>query len=287
MSEDYRGALDAYIRTCSDDRGRQWLEDAWREATAPAIAPERLATLCAMAARRLGRTPCPGAAGALATPHGSVHLGPWSPGDAGRALLVLAAPAPTRADRCRTLYAMGDEGERISLVRALALAVADASLRDLALEAGRTNSLALFAALAHHNPYPAAVYDDHQFNQLVLKALFMGLPITAVAGLSARANAELSRMCEDYVDERRAAAREVPADIWLALVPRMSPRGRAQVMAALAAGDPAQRRHAATAIVTAGGADPGLREAVAAMLDREDDETVRAAVPRPWHPPHP
>src|SRR6056297_1769766 len=251
MSEDYRGALDAYIRTCSDDRGRQWLEDAWREATAPAIAPERLATLCAMAARRLGRTPCPGAAGALATPHGSVHLGPWSPGDAGRALLVLAAPAPTRADRCRTLYAMGDEGERISLVRALPLAVADASLRDLALEAGRTNSLALFAALAHHNPYPAAVYDDHQFNQLVLKALFMGLPITAVAGLSARANAELSRMCEDYVDERRAAAREVPADIWLALVPRMSPRGRSQVMAALAAGDPAQRRHAATAIVTA------------------------------------
>ena len=75
--------------------------------------------------------------------------------------------------------------------------------------------------------------------------------------------------------------------MWMALVPRMSPRGRAQVMAALAAGDPAQRRHAATAIVTAGATDPGLREAVAAMLDREDDETVRAAVPRPWHPPHP
>lgn len=286
MTDDLRRALDALIRDCSDPRGIPWLEGALAEAAAPAVAAGRLATLSAMAARRLGREPCPGAA-TLATAHGPVELGHWSPGDAGRALLVLAAPPAARAERCRQLYRTGDEGERISLVRALAVLVPDDTLRGLALEAGRTNSLALFAALGQHNPYPAAVYTEPELNQLVLKSLFMELPITTLPGLAGRMNPELSRMCADYVDERRAAGRTVPRDIWTALVPCMDARGRAQAMAALADPDPAHRRNAALAILAWHPADAGLGEAVDRLLDGEAEAAVRDPVAAARGPTNP
>jgi hypothetical protein len=41
----------------------------------------------------------------------------------------------------------------------------------------------LSQALALDNPYPAAYYTGHEFNQLILKAVFMGLPIERTVGL--------------------------------------------------------------------------------------------------------
>jgi hypothetical protein len=46
----------------------------------------------------------------------------------------------------------------------------------------------------------------------VLKCLFVGVPLAAVADLDRRTDAELLRMVSDYADERRVAGREVPVD---------------------------------------------------------------------------
>jgi hypothetical protein len=116
------------------------------------------------------------------------------------------------------------------------------------MESGRANSLALYAALALDNPYPSACYDDSAFNQLVLKSLFNDLPLARIIGLAERSNSELSQMCEEYRDERVAAGRCVPRDIWLALAPHASDRGLALALEALDDGDPEHRYNAIVAL---------------------------------------
>jgi len=69
-------------------------------------------------------------------------------------------------------------------------------------------------------PVPFSTLPERNFNQLVLKALFNGVALSRIVGLSGRLNAELTRMAGDYADERRAAGRAVPADIGLAMQPR-------------------------------------------------------------------
>jgi hypothetical protein len=53
----------------------------------------------------------------------------------------------------------------------------------------------------------------------VLKCLFTGVPLDAIAGLArrARGDAELARMLGDFAHERTAAGRPVPADLHRAL----------------------------------------------------------------------
>jgi hypothetical protein len=52
----------------------------------------------------------------------------------------------------------------------------------------------------------------HQWRHGVLKCLFVGVPVAAVADLRRRGDAELARMVADYAAERRAAGRDVGAD---------------------------------------------------------------------------
>lgn len=68
-------------------------------------------------------------------------------------------------------------------------------------------------------PYAAAHLDPHAWRHAVLKCLFTGVPLTAVARLDERAlgDAELARMLRDFAAERTAAGREVPADLRTAL----------------------------------------------------------------------
>jgi hypothetical protein len=57
---------------------------------------------------------------------------------------------------------------------------------------------------------------DPAFEQLVLKALFMGVPVTRILEVETRATSDLLRMIGDFAAERRAAGRSVPSDVtWL------------------------------------------------------------------------
>lgn len=248
------------------------------------------------ALRRLGREAL-GHRTVLSTGCGDLDAATWPKGDLGRACLLLAALAkgPAMAQALVTaLFRQGDEGERAALVRILCLTPDPCALLPLAQEAGRINSLDLFAALALDNPYPAAYYDDHLFNQVVLKSLFNGLPIARISGLGGRTNPELSRMCEDYVGERLAAGRTVPTDIWLALEPSASPRGLRLTIEYLGHPDPGHRYHAALALTSglAAGRHANDPEVMAGLIERRAAETdpqvcrLLAALPgvAPAHP---
>jgi len=113
------------------------------------------------------------------------------------------------------IFLRGDNRERGALLRALSFLPGPERFRAVAVEACRTNVLSVFEALACENSYPADHFTDPQFNQMVLKALFMGVAVARIDGLRRRQNDELIRMAKGYASERTAAGRVVPDDIGL------------------------------------------------------------------------
>lgn len=216
----------------------------------------------------------------LKTDCGDLDYRAWSCGTAGRALLLAVAAwldKTATGPMLRDLFRYGDEQERIAIVRSLCLLPRACEQLPLAREAGRANNLALYAALALDNPFVGHCLPEKDFNQTVLKCLFNRLPISQIAGLERRASPSLSRLCEDYRDERAAAGRSIPADIWLALVPHASARGLALAIDALADPDPIQRRCAAAALRR----QPDNASAAAALDLRrqiETEPTVKAVL---------
>jgi hypothetical protein len=154
----------------------------------------------------------------------------WSLDELGRVLLLGRAfrdLSPERASRLlEACYARGDNRERQAVLRALPLVPARARFVPLAIEACRTNVQTVFQAIACENPLPADEFPDLNFNQLVLKALFNGVALSRIVGLSRRLGPELARMAADYAAERRAAGRSVPADIELAIGSSANPGKR-------------------------------------------------------------
>jgi hypothetical protein len=257
-----------------------WLEGGVSHLGARSDRADALAIHSAGAQRRLGAEPLSESPVPIETACGTLDAAGWSRGDAGRACLLLAAAgdaAPGWTELVIGIFRHGDEAERAAVARALCLLPEPRALSDVALEVGRANSLRLYAALALDNPYPAACYEEHAFNQVVLKCLFNGLPIARVVGLARRANPELALMCERYVGERVAAAREVPTDIWLALAPHAGPSGLALTLEYLVHADPRHRYHAAIALGRRSDA-PGIAEALAERLGKEADKGVRGAL---------
>lgn len=143
----------------------------------------------------------------------------WEPADIARAALLLAAcaalPAAEHVALATEAFRKGDNAERVALLRALPLLPAPERFTELAIEACRTHVPAVFAAIACDNPFPARFFAAPNFNQLVMKSLFMEQPLERVIDWRKRVGPELVRMARDYEAERIAAGRSVPADIAL------------------------------------------------------------------------
>jgi hypothetical protein len=192
-----------------------WLADSC------AAAGDRRALLRAFPAvgRRLGRGPQP-AAGSGPGPAGSGELHVWTVDDAGRARLLRAAATATDpatlAALLDQLYVHGDAAERRGVLRALDLLPLAGEGLPLLRDALRTNDVRLVAA-AIGGGYAARQLPDAEFDQAVLKCLFVGVPLAGIAALPARDSPRLARMVADFARERIAAGRDVPADAWLVL----------------------------------------------------------------------
>lgn len=210
-------ALRSVLEQLADPEARAWFERAMPRPGQP-LARGQLFGAYAGAGRRLARAP------ALDTAQqerlraaGMAAPDRWSAPALARAALLLGAMATSAADTHVALateaFRKGDNAERAALLRALPLLPQPERFVELAVEACRTHVLDVFEAIACDNPFPAAHFPEHNFNQLVIKTLFMELPLARVLGVSERNNAELVRIAGDYEAERRAAGRAVPADI--------------------------------------------------------------------------
>lgn len=146
----------------------------------------------------------------------------WSVDQAARTLLLLSVPHDNNQKYLETLekvFTAADVSELVTLYQALPLLPYPEQHRLRAAEGVRSNMTAVFNAIALSNPYPAEYFDDIAWNQMVLKALFVGSPLHLIQGLDKRANPQLSQMLIDYARERWAANRSVSPEIWQAIKP--------------------------------------------------------------------
>ena len=145
------------------------------------------------------------------------YPGHWSVDQAGRTLLLLALPCDDTQQYVRSLdqvFTTADMGELVVLYQSLPLLPHPELHRQRAAEGIRSNMSNVFQAIALRNPYPANYLDDIAWNQMVLKALFVGSPLHLIWGLDSRANPELAKMLADYAHERWAAKRPVSPELW-------------------------------------------------------------------------
>ncbi|BCL36482.1 EboA family metabolite traffic protein [Nostoc sp. MS1] len=141
----------------------------------------------------------------------------WSIDQAARTLLILTSPKYHPEKYVYTLeqvFKSADVGELVTLYQALPLLPYPERWQKRAAEGIRSNMTAVFNAVALRNPYPAEHLDTLAWNQMVVKALFVGSPLHLIQGLDSRANPELARMLTDYANERYSAKRSVSGEIW-------------------------------------------------------------------------
>jgi len=176
--------------------------------------------------------------------------GTWSLADAGRILVLsgLDGTPEQLSNRFRALCQTADVSESVSLYRGLVLYRSPAALEPQVAEGLRTNIRSVFEAIAHDNPYPREFFDQHRWNHMVLKALFIDSRLAPVQGLDERANDELARIMLDFAHERWAAGRPVPHEIWRCVGPFARDAVLKDLGRALASDEPLERRAAALAL---------------------------------------
>ena len=197
MSEELWSALEQR----ATPEGLGWLRESIAAVEAD---PAAVRTRFAMAGRKVGR----GTLEPAADPD-DVHA--WTIDDAARTLLLLALGDGVEAE-LRDLYRFGDAAERRGLLRALPyLPLGDRAL-DLVDDAIRTNDTRLIAAAL--GPYATKYLSDEQYDQAVLKCVFVGVPITGLDGIPSRVTPDGARMLGAFVHERVAAGRDLPPEVW-------------------------------------------------------------------------
>jgi hypothetical protein len=177
----------------------------------------------------------------------------WTCEQAARVYLLLSstvdgAVTSRRLDR---LCSVADIGELVAFYRGLPLYPDPPRHVLRAAEGVRSNMRVVFEAVAHRNPYPAEQFAEPAWNQLVLKALFVGSPLAPIVGLDARRNPTLARMLCDYAHERWAASRPVSPELWRCVGPFAAGPVLADFRRMFERGTPIDRQAAALALLDA------------------------------------
>jgi hypothetical protein len=197
----------------------------------------------------------------------------WSADQAARVLLLLALDNdPARLARCLDqLCITADVSELAAFYRGLPLYPDAPRYLARTTEGLRTNMKGVFEAIAHRNPYPSEQFPEAPWNQMVLKALFVGAALWPVAGLDQRANPALARMLCDYAHERWSAGRPVSPELWRCVGPHATGGMLQDLEKVLRQGTEPERKAAALALHAA--RDP----AAAAVLKRSPELAQAAA----------
>jgi hypothetical protein len=246
------GLLRLWLEARLPDPARQWLAQAVDKARGSGRDAD-LYLAYSLVPRHTGKealklTPAELAAAAAARP--GWQPARWRVDEAARLLLLLAAtgdPA-TLQRRIDQLCATADLTELATLYRGLPLYPEPDRYRLRAAEGVRTNMRVVFEAVAHDNPYPKEQLPQPAWNQMVLKALFVGSLLAPIVGLDDRANEDLARMLCDYAHERRSASRTVSPELWRCVGPFATDRLLPDLRRVLDSGTPLEQEAAILAL---------------------------------------
>jgi hypothetical protein len=253
MSQEFLLVAETWISRRTDERGLAWYRAAL-DVVARATDDRALGIAIGQAPRRLGKATLALGADDLAraaTLRTGLDPRDWSVDQLARIALMLAshrddASFAAALDR---FCATAEINELIALCRGLPLYPAAALIEPRAREAVRSGMKPVFEAVAHNNPYPAEVFAEDDWNQMVVKAIFIGATLWPIQGLDRRGNPQLARMLVALLQERRAAGRPVSAEVWRCIVPHADNEGREAMVHAWNGGDN-HRRAIALALKT-------------------------------------
>ena len=165
--------------------------------------------------------------------------------------------------------------ELIALCRGLPVYPAAPMLEPRAREAVRSGMKPVFEAVAHRNPYPVECFSEDAWNQMVVKAFFIGSHLWPIQDLDRRGNPHLARMLVDLATERWAAGRPVSGEVWRCVAPHADAEGMAALVRAFETGDDKERLAVALALqqakpdcIEAVFAQPAVRQQIRNMQAR-------------------
>jgi len=246
--------LENWILRQASDSGQAWL-DSQREAVATGD-PKALYMAFGFAPRKVGKADLELTErdlndAAEARPGWMPHS--WTLDQAARVLLLMSLPAEDDAafyQMLEKLFQTAEIREQVCLYQALQLLPHQELFDDRLAEGIRTNIKSIFESIAHHNPLPMELMSEHAWNQMILKALFIGAALDPVEGLDRRVNPELARMLIDFAHERRAAKRPIPVELWRVAAPFADEIALEDMKALYASGEQLEQSAIALALVS-------------------------------------
>lgn len=123
-----------------------------------------------------------------------------------------AVPSAAQPGFVLQLFEAGELREQVSILRVLPALPEPGRFVEVGVQACRTNAKDVFEAIVCDNAFLVEHFEPLNFNQAVMKAIFMDVPLRRVEQLERRITPELTRMAASYASERRAAGRPVPDD---------------------------------------------------------------------------
>jgi hypothetical protein len=221
---EFLALADRWISERTDPSGAAWFRGAIKGvADAPGERP--LSVAIGLAPRRLGKADLALLAADLARAERlrpGLDLGDWSIDQLARVALMAASHRGSDSDFARrfdSFCTTAELNELIALCRGLPIYPGPQLIEPRAREAVRSGMKPVFEAVAHRNPYPREAFAEDAWNQMVVKAFFMGSTLWPIQGLDARANPRLARMLVGLAQERWAAQRPVSGELWRCVVP--------------------------------------------------------------------
>ena len=256
MLDGFLKLADAWISQRTDDRGIAWFRGAVYDVT-HAESERPLGVALGLAPRRLGKADLALPAAELAraeTLRPGLDLSDWSIDQLARVALMAASHSgddAAFASRFDSFCATAEINELIALCRGLPLYPGPALIEPRAREAVRSGMKPVFEAVAHRNPFPRETFAEDAWNQMVVKAFFMGSTLWPIQGLDERANPRLARMLVGLAQERWAARRPVSGEVWRCVAPHADGEGVAALAHGWRTGNDRERLAIALALQTA------------------------------------
>jgi hypothetical protein len=250
---EFLALADGWISKRTDERGAAWFRGAINE-VAKASNERPLSVAIGLAPRRLGKADLALPAADLAraeTLRPGLDLSDWSIDQLARVALMAGSHGGNDADfaaRFDSFCTTAEINELIALCRGLPLYPNAALIEPRAREAVRSGMKPVFEAVAHRNPYPRETFAEDAWNQMVVKAFFIGSTLWPIQGLDERANPRLARMLVGLAQERWAAERPVSGELWRCVAPHADDEGVAALAHGWNAGNDRERLAIALAL---------------------------------------
>ncbi len=145
----------------------------------------------------------------------------WDLLQTARTILLLQFPQEKKAwfEAINQLFETGDMHEQQALYSALPILPFSEDLLPRAIDGCRTNMTVIFDAIALNNPFPANYFPEANWNQMVIKAIFLQRPLYRIQGSAEKNNLALAKIASDLAHERWAASRQVMPEQWKYVVP--------------------------------------------------------------------